>query len=99
MITYLPIVRLDYGRYLIGTHEKEVKLVHGNVVVATIGGSMKLDEYLKHCARSECIELKKLIREGDGSYRNTVLNILKKHNADKKALGRWERKCKAKMTE
>ena len=99
MVTYLPIVRLDYGKYLIGTHEKEVQLVENDAVVTTVGGYTKLNDYLGQCARSECIELKKLIREGNGSYKSTVLNILKKHNADKMALGRWEKKCKAKMSE
>ena len=40
-----------------------------------------------------------MINEGNGSYKDTVLNILKKHNADMKAINRWEKKCKTKMTE
>ena len=99
MITYLPIVKLDYGRYVIGTHEKEVKLVYGDPVVTTVGGYIKLTEYLRHCARSECVELKKLIREGDRSYKGTVLNILSKHNTDKEALFRWEKICTTRMTD
>ena len=77
MATYLPIVRLDYGKYLIGTHEKQVQLKDDGPLVRTGGGFMKLDQYLKHYARSECIELSSMMRKGDGSYKNTVLGLLK----------------------
>ena len=66
MAAYLPIVRLDYGKYLIGTHERYVKLKDDGPIVRVGGGFMKLDEYLRHYARSECIEISKLMRKGDG---------------------------------
>ena len=98
MATYLPIVRLVWGKYLIGTHEKQVQLKGDGPLVRTGGGFMKLDQYLKHYARSECIELSGMMRKGDGSYKNTVLGLLKSHKADKKPISRWERKCKPETT-
>ena len=66
MATYLPVVRLDYGKYLIGTHERQVSLKEEGPIVRTGGGFMKLDEYLRHYSKSECIEISKMMRKGDG---------------------------------
>ena len=76
MATYLPIVRIDYGKYLIGTHEKHVQLLSKGVVVSTDEGLMELYDYLKYCAKSECNELLNLMRKGDGTFKNTVLGLL-----------------------
>ena len=99
MATYLPIVRLVWGKYLIGTHEKQVEVKEDGPIVRTGGGFMKLDEYLKHYSKSECIELSSMMRKGDGSYKNTVLSLLKSHKSEKWSVTRWERKCKPEMTE
>ena len=60
---------------------------------------MKLDEFLKHYAKDECIQINKLIRKGDGTYKGAVLSLLKTHKADKKHIARWEKKCNVEMTE
>jgi len=59
---------------------------------------MKLDEFLKHYAREECIQINKLIRKGDGTYKGAMLSLIKSHKADKKNIARWEKKCSAEMT-
>ena len=66
MATYLPIARLDYGKYLIGTHEKQLQLKGDVPIVKTIGGFTRLDEYLKNYSRFECTELSQMMRKGDG---------------------------------
>ena len=65
----------------------------------TGGGYEKLDVYLKHYSRSECIELNRLLRDGDGSFKNTVLKILHKNKADKESISRWEKKCSPEMAQ
>ena len=58
---------------------------------------MYLDEYLKHYAKTECIELNTLIRKGDGTLKNAVVSLLNKHKADKKVVARYEKDCKAEI--
>ena len=93
MATYLPFVKLASGKYLIGVHERQLQLKGSGCLVRTGEGYMPLDEYLKQYSRSECIKLNKLIRKEDGSVKNTVLNLLRKHKADNKSVARYEKKC------
>ena len=60
---------------------------------------MYLEEFLKHYAKSECSKLNTLIRKGDGTMKNTVLNLLEKHNADKKSVMSFQDKCKSEIDE
>ena len=55
MATYLPVVKLSAGKYLIGTRVREVKLKEDGCIVRTGGGFMYLNEFLKHHSRYECI--------------------------------------------
>lgn len=54
---------------------------------------MYLDEYLKRYSKVECSRLKTLIRKGDGTVRNAVINLLQKHKADEKSIEVYKRKC------
>ena len=78
MATYLPIVRIEYGKYLLGTHEKNILLQNNGAVVHTDDGWVKLEEYLKQVSKSECVELKLyLLLKSDGTFKNTVISLLK----------------------
>ena len=59
---------------------------------------MKLPEYLNRYSRSECIELNTQINNGDGSMKNTVVNLLQRHKADKHLVGLWLSKGNYEMT-
>ena len=55
---------------------------------------MQLDDYLKHYARVECLELNTLMRKGDGTIKTSVLNLLNKYRTgkdDSKAIRRYHR--------
>ena len=54
---------------------------------------MYLEEYLKRYSKAECCKLNTLIRTGDGTVKNTVSKLLEKHNADKKAIAKYQAKC------
>ena len=81
MATYLPIIKIEEGKYLVGTRVRPLQLKGSNVMTRTSGGQMNLDEYLRHYARAECSALHSLIRKGDGTMIGTVMNLLKKHKA------------------
>ena len=54
---------------------------------------MYLEEYLKRYSKAECCKLNTLIRTGDGTVQNTIIKLLEKHNADKKAIEKYKAKC------
>ena len=60
---------------------------------------MYLPEFLKHYSRTECIELNTLVHKGDGTLGNTVVSLLQKHNADKKAINKYKKKCSEEMNQ
>ena len=66
MATYMPFVKLEPGKYLIGTRERTLQIKGRNILVRTGGGYMHFEEYLRHYSRSECISLNKLVRKEGG---------------------------------
>ena len=96
MVAYLPIIKLEPEKYLIGVHAKHLQLKGTNVLVTTGGGFMPLGDYLKHYSRFECIELSTLMRKSDGTLKTTVINLLNRHKTDKednKIVRRYEKLC------
>ena len=78
MTTYMPFVKIESGKYLIGTRERKLQLKGKNILVRTGGGYMNFVEYLKHYSRSECISLNKLIRKDgqNGTIQSAVIKLL-----------------------
>ena len=93
----MPFFKLKTGKYLIGTHEREVQLKGTGCLVRTGGGYMYLEEYLKHYSKAECSRLNTLIRKGDGTVKNTVINLLEKYKADKNSVLRYKHMCKSEI--
>ena len=97
--TYFPIVKLSQGKYLIGTKEKTLQINNNGVIVRTGGGFMYLEEYLRHYSRSECIELNNLLQKNNCPFSEMVVNLMKKHNADKRSIAAYQRKCSKQLGE
>ena len=95
LATFLPIVKLGPGKYLIGTKQKQLQIKETGCIVRTGGGFMYLDKYLKSNARAECIELNNMINKGTGDLGATVISLLHSHRADKKQIGQMRRKFNA----
>ena len=92
LATFLPIVKLTSGKYLIGTKQKKLQSKATGCIVRTGGGFMYLDQYLKSNARAECIELKTLINKGNGNLGSTVVSLLLSHKADRKQISQMKKK-------
>ena len=91
-MTFLPIVKLDAGQYLIGTKVRTLHLKGSQCLVRTGKGSLPLEQYLEQKAKSECISLNKLVSKGDGTLRFGVIALLEKFNGGKAALNQYDRK-------
>ena len=91
--TYIPIVKLSQGKYLIGTKVSHLQTNDKGCLVRTGGGFQYLGEYLKHHSRTECIELNNLIQKSGCSFGQTVVALMKKHYADNQQIRAYQRKC------
>ena len=101
MTTCMPFVKLESGRYLIGTHERKLQMKGKNILLRTGGGHMYFLEYIKHYSRSECIALSNLVRkcEGAGTVQNAVIKLLYKLRADKNSVANYEKNCSLEMSD
>ena len=86
MATYLPIVKLATGNYLIGTRQRQVQLKANGQLMARIGGGyMYLDEYLKRYSRAECVKLN-MLKQKEGTVKDAVVKILRNLKVDSKVI-------------
>jgi len=99
MAIYLPFVKLTTGKYLIGTTQRNLTMKGSDVLIRTGKGNMSLPDYLKHYSKQECGKLQKLIKKGDGTFKNTVISILKKNNTSKEVIALYDRTCRAEIDE
>ena len=81
LVTYLPIVKIDQTRFLIGTKVKELQLKQAAIFVKVKNGCMRFEDYLKLQAKIECQELHSLISYWDGTYKTAVVNLIIRNNA------------------
>ena len=78
LATCLPFVKLETGRYLVGTEVRSIQIKGRGVLVRTGGGFMYLSEFLLHYAKSECLKLGLMILKQNKSLKQVVLNLLKR---------------------
>ena len=82
MATYLPIFKLRTGLYLIGTRVRHLELKENECFVVTSQESFTLKQYLNTYSIAECNKLSILIQNGDGTIKNTVIELLAKLKVD-----------------
>ena len=82
--TYIPIVKLSQGKYLIGSKIRSLQTNGKGCNVKIGGGFQYLDEYLKKRSRSECIELNNLCKKGKCCFGRAVVALMKKHKAERR---------------
>ena len=82
--TYIPIVKISQGKYLIGSKMRSLQTNGKGCNVKIGGGFYYLDEYLMKRSRSECIELNNLCKKGECSFGKVVIALMKKYQADKR---------------
>ena len=83
MVTYMPFIKIEPGRYLIGTRERKLSIKGSKILVRTGGGFSYFEEYIKHYSRQECIAINNLMNKGDGTVKSALISVLKKHSVDK----------------
>ena len=99
LATCLPFVKLETGRYLVGTEVRSIQIKGRGVLVRTGGGFMYLSEFLLHYAKSECLKLGLMILKQNKSLKQVVLNLLKKHRNSQSGQKDWMKRCPKSLNE
>ena len=60
---------------------------------------MYLEEFLEHYAKTECSQLYRMAKRGDGKMSSAVLALLKKHGAEKKTIDQFQSSMSDKVDE
>ena len=90
MATCLPFVKVEMGKYLIGTEVRSIQLKGSSCFVRTSEGYMDLQEWLRYYARGECKKLNSLLQNQLIPFKDVVVSMLKKNNARKRVINKYE---------
>lgn len=78
----LPVIRIQEGKYLIGTESKSVMIKNTTCVVRIGGGFENLETYITGHEQYELEKLKKMMEDGNRSFSDVVRELLNKYKAD-----------------
>lgn len=63
LTSLLPVLKLEAGKYMIGTEKKPIQIKNDSLLIRVGGGYATLEEYLHQNGPFECIKLAKVMRD------------------------------------
>ena len=84
MVGLIPVVKLDTGKYLIGTEVKSMQIKNDSLLVRVGGGYCTLEEHIAKVARYECLKINQVMRKQNLDFKNAVCYFLDKHKVNVK---------------
>jgi hypothetical protein len=76
MVGLIPIVKLESGKYLIGTEKKAIQIKNDSLLVRVGGGYVTLEEYIEKNARYECLKINQLMKKKNLEFKEAVCFFL-----------------------
>ena len=89
MVGLIPIVKIDKGKYLIGTEVKAIQIKNDSLLVRVGGGYVTLDEHIQKVARYECLRINQLMKKKNLDFKSAVNFYLDSHKVDPKVKASW----------
>ena len=89
LTSLLPVLRLEAGKYMLGTEKKPIQIKNDSLLIRVGGGYATLEEYLRQNGPFECIKIAKVMRDKECDFKAAVEFYLNKHKADKKVVADW----------
>ena len=89
MIGLIPIVKLDKGKYLIGTEVKSIQIKNDSLLVRVGGGYVTLEEHIEKVARYECLKINNLMKKKQLDFKGAVCFYLDQCKASPKVKERF----------
>lgn len=72
----IPIIKIEKGKYMIGTEKKQVVVKNDSLIVRIGGGFESMDRYIDHISRPECLKINHTMRQKNLDYTETVCSYL-----------------------
>ena len=63
LTSLLPVLKLEAGKYMIGTEKKPIQIKNDSLLIRVGGGYATLEEYLHQNGPFECIKIAKVMRD------------------------------------
>ena len=82
----LPIIKLESGKYMIGTEKKNIAIKSDRLLIRTGGGFTTLEDHIKQNGPFECIKISKVMRDKNCSFKLAVKFYLEKHKSIDKVI-------------
>lgn len=76
MVGLIPIVRIESGKYLIGTEIKSMQIRNESLLVRVGGGYATLQDHIAKVARQECLKLQNLMKKRSLDYKGAVCFLI-----------------------
>ena len=89
LTSLLPVLKLEAGKYMIGTEKKPIQIKNDSLLIRVGGGYATLEEYLHQNGPFECIKIAKVMRDKGCDFKAAVEFYLNKHKASKKVVEEW----------
>jgi hypothetical protein len=84
MVGLIPVIRLQEGKYLVGSEVKAMQIKADTLLVRVGGGYTTLEEHIEKVARYECLKINQIMRKQQLDFKAAVCTLLDKHKANVK---------------
>lgn len=81
MVGLIPVVKIDTGKYLVGSELKSLQIKGDTLLVRVGGGYVTLEEHILKVARYECLKINQFMKKMKLDFKNAVAAFLDKHKA------------------
>ena len=87
----LPIVKLEPGKYLIGTKVVAIQIKNKNLICRVGGGYTVLNKVLAADAKINCLQIALQMEKKEQTFEEAMLDILMQKKASEKVMRQWMR--------
>ena len=72
MVGLIPVIRLQEGKYLVGSEVKAMQIKADTLLVRVGGGYTTLEEHIEKVARYECLKINQIMRKQQLDFKAAV---------------------------
>ena len=72
LISHLPFIKLEEGKYMIGTEKRTIMVRSDRLMIRVGGGFATLEEYLHQNAPFECIKIHMVMKDKKKTFKEAV---------------------------
>ena len=87
----LPIIKLDAGKYLVGTKVMKILIRNNNLIARVGGGFTDLNQAINSEAKIQCLQISLQMEKKGQTFQDTMIDILREKKATEKVINKFIR--------